>query len=105
MEMIVLVLIMAVTVEALVEYGKLFFEAAKKKDLGGVAVMVAALVVAILLCFAVGADFYSALGINFAYQWIGILLTGIFASRGANFVSDLFKKLQNITANKEVSSK
>ena len=54
----------------------------------------------VLLCFGVGADFYAALGVNFNVAWIGIALTGVFASRGANYVSDLVKKLQALGAAK-----
>ena len=96
MEAIVLVLMLAVTVEALVEYGKLLGQAAVSRDYQGLAVMAAALVVAVLLCFATGADFYVALGVQFAYPWVGVLLTGVFASRGANFVSDLIGRLQTV---------
>mgnify|MGYP005760608913 FL=1 len=96
METIVLVLMLAVTVEALVEYGKLLGQAALSRDYQGLSVMAAALVVAVLLCFATGADFYAALGVHFAYSWVGVLLTGVFASRGANFVSDLLSRLNSI---------
>ena len=44
--------------------------------------------------------FYAALGVNFNVAWLGIALTGIFASRGANYVSDLVKKLQALGAAK-----
>ena len=54
-----------------------------------------------LLCFAVGADFYTALGVEFAFPWVGTLLTGIFASRGANFVSDLIGRLRAAGAGAE----
>ncbi len=58
-----------------------------------------ALILSVLLCFAVGADFYAVLNVQFTLPWVGCLLTGIFASRGANFVSDLFKKLQTLGDN------
>ena len=93
MNMLVLVLMMAVTVEALVEYGKTLGKAILEKQYKTAATQGAA-VLSVLLCFAVGADFYAALGVEFAVPWIGVLLTGIFASRGANYVSDLVKKLQ-----------
>ena len=59
-----------------------------------------AVALGVLLCFGVGADFYAALGVNFNVAWLGIALTGIFASRGANYVSDLVKKLQALGAAK-----
>lgn len=52
------------------------------------------------LCFSAGADFYAALGVSFNAAWLGVALTGVFASRGANYVSDLVKKLQALGAAK-----
>ena len=37
-----------------------------------------------------------AMGLSFSVPGIGIVLTGIFASRGANYVSDLVRKLRDI---------
>ena len=89
MNMIVLVLMMAVTVEALVEYAKTFGRAIIEKQWKTAATQAGAVALGVLLCFGVGADFYAALGVNFNVAWIGIALTGVFASRGANYVSDL----------------
>ena len=53
---------------------------------------------------AIGSEFayfYAALGVNFNMAWLGIALTGVFASRGANYVSDLVKKLQALGAHVE----
>lgn len=94
MENILLIMMLAVTVEALVEYGKMLGRAVTTKDYHGLAAMVSALIVSVLLCFATGADFYTELGVQFTYPWVGVLLTGIFASRGANFVNDLIQKLR-----------
>ena len=96
MDMVVLVLMMAVTVEGLVEYGKTVGKAVLNKQYKTVVTQGVAVVLSVLLCFAVGADFYSPLGVQFATPWVGCLLTGIFASRGANFISDLFKRLQSL---------
>ena len=94
MNMVVLVLMMAVTVEALVEYGKSIGKAIIAGEAKTAITQLSAVLISVLLCFAVGADFYSALGVTFAWPWVGNLLTGLFASRGANFVSDLIGKLQ-----------
>lgn len=99
MDMIVLVLMMAITVEGLVEYGKTVGKAMLDKQYKIAITQGAALILSVLLCFAVGADFYSVLNVQFTLPWVGCLLTGIFASRGANFVSDLFKKLQTLGSN------
>ena len=97
--MIVLVLMMAVTVEGLIEYGKTVGKAMLDKQYKTAITQGVALILSVLLCFAVGADFYSVLNVQFTLPWVGGLLTGIFASRGANFVSDLFKKLQALGSN------
>ena len=97
MSTIVLVLIIAITVEALIEYAKTVAKAVLEKQYKVGITQGVAIIVSVLLCFAVEVDFYAALGVTFAAPWIGILLTGIFASRGANFVSDLFKKLQSLS--------
>ena len=100
MNMIVLVLMMAVTVEALIEYAKTFGKAITEKQWKTAATQAGAVALGVLLCFGVGADFYAALGVNFNVAWLGIALTGVFASRGANYVSDLVKKLQALGAAK-----
>lgn len=46
----------------------------------------------------IGAGAGGALGVAFAVPWVGTVLTGIFASRGSNYISDLAKRLQNILA-------
>ena len=96
MDKMVLVLMMAVTVEGLVEYGKSVWAASEAKDFKAVVLQGAALALSVGLCFAAGADFYAALGVGFAFPYIGTVLTGIFASRGANYLSDLLGRLQNI---------
>lgn len=94
MDMILLTLMMAVTVEGLIEYIKTFCKAMAAKAWKTAGTQAAAVALGVGLCFAVGADFYAALGVTFAAPWLGCLLTGVFASRGANYVSDLLKRLQ-----------
>lgn len=101
MDMILLTLMMAVTVEGLVEYGKSFGKAVIGKAWKTAGTQAAAVALGVLLCFAVGADFYAVLEVTFAAPWLGCLLTGVFASRGANYVSDLIKKLQSFGAAEE----
>ena len=42
----------------------------------------------------VGADMFAVLGVEFSAPWIGVLLTGVFASRGSNYVNDLIGKIR-----------
>jgi len=94
MTSIILIIVLAVTVEALVEYVKTIMGAEKNT----IIIQMAALAVSVALCLASGADLYAFLGVSFVYPEIGVILTGVFASRGANYVSDLIKKLQNVGA-------
>lgn len=92
---IVLAMVIAVTVEALVEYGRSAL-AAWKDAKRAILLQTAAVVVSVGLCILVDADIYRALGIVFAWQPIGWVLTGIFSARGANFISDLVGRLRNL---------
>ena len=93
MDKIALIIMLAVTVEALVEYGKSIGKAFADKQAKTAITQLCAVAVSILLCGVAGADMYAAIGVPFAWPWVGVVLTGIFASRGANFVSDLIGKL------------
>lgn len=94
MENIVLILIMAIVVEALVEYGKTIGKAFTAGEAKTAVTQIMAIVVAVMLCLVANANLFSALGINLGYEWVGVVLTGIFASRGSNYVSDLVKRIQ-----------
>lgn len=98
MQMILLAIVMAVTVEALIEYGKQIAKALSSGEIKTAATQVGSILLGVLLCLAVGADVYGALDVAFAAPWVGTVLTGIFASRGSNYISDLAKRLQNILA-------
>lgn len=83
-----LIILLAVTVEGLVEYGK---EIAQK-DMPWE--QIAAIVVAVFLAVVAGADLYALLGVSFMVPYVGMVLTGIFLSRGANYIADFASKLQ-----------
>ena len=89
MDKIALVLMLAVTAEALVEYGKSLAAAFGGGDYKAAVLQLCAAVVGVLLCVLSGADMYAALGVPFSLPAVGMVLTGIFASRGANFVGDI----------------
>ena len=54
---------------------------------------IGALVVSILICVLVGIDLFSLLGLTMSVPYVGSVLTGILMSRGANFIHDLFNKI------------
>ena len=94
MDKLVLVLMLAVTVEALIEYTKSIIKAFTDKCYKCAVMQLCAMVISIVLCVLANADMYAALGGPFSVPGIGMVLTGIFASRGANFVSDLIGRLR-----------
>ena len=84
---LVIVFLLAVIVEALIDYattifmkveGKLVIEWKK----------IAAIVLGIFLAIAANADFLTPAGLAFNIPYVGVILTGIFLSRGSNYVSD-----------------
>lgn len=93
MEKFFLVFAVIVVVEAFVEYAStivdLFTEHAYKKA----AKQLGAIAVAVFLCFQCNADIFALCGLHFALPWLGTALTGIFGSRGSNYLSDLIKRL------------
>lgn len=95
MSKFLLILMLAITVEALVQYLKTILQTLQSKEYKTAMTQAVAIAISVLLCFATGADFYSLLGVVFAFPWLGIVLTGIFISRGSNYVADFIKRLQN----------
>lgn len=93
MEGITLIIVLAIVTEALVEYGKSIGRAFAGNDSKTAFTQLAAIVASVLLCFAAGADLFKVVGINFTWPWVGVVLTGILGSRGANYLSDLVSKI------------
>lgn len=94
MNSIILILVMAITVEGLVEYIKSVIVEDKSTKI----IQLSALVASVLLCVASDADIYNFLGVEFILPVIGTILTGIFVSRGTNYISDLITRLQHVRA-------
>ena len=95
MTAIVLMFVFAVTVEAVVQYAKTIMDMVTAKDYKTAITQLAALLAAVSLCVLSGADVYGALGVSFGGAgWLGSVLTGVFASRGANYAADIVKRLQ-----------
>lgn len=86
------VLAMAVTVEALVEYGKSIGVALCGSWKRAV-IQLAAVAAGIGLCLLARADLFAVLGLGFSCPWAGCALTGVLVSRGANYVSELAGRL------------
>ena len=97
MTAIMLMLVLAVTVEALVQYSKTVIYMVAARDYKTAITQLGALLASVALCVLAGADIYAALGVSFGAAGgspIGAVLTGAFASRGANYAADMVKALQ-----------
>ena len=98
MTSIALMMVSAVTVEALVQYAKTIGSMAVQKQYKTALTQLAALFLSVGLCISADVNVYGVLGVRFAgfasRDWIGLVLTGIFASRGANYAADILKCLQ-----------
>lgn len=96
MQGMVLIIVMAIVVEALIEYAKTIGRAFADGEWKTALTQIAAILLAVLLCFMTGGDLFALVEIEFAWPWLGTLLTGIISSRGANYVSDFVKRLQGV---------
>lgn len=90
----ILVCALAVVTEAIVQYAKEIGKAIGAREWKRVITQAMALVIGIMLCLASGADLFAASGIALQLPYVGIVLTGIIISRGANYVSDLVGRLE-----------
>ena len=85
-------LIIAATLEALWETCKMFWQSGKANiDRIGAAI------IGIFLCLAAGIDFFSMVEVPLAVPYAGAVLSGLLISRGANFVHDLLKLIQDVS--------
>ena len=62
---------------------------------------IGALVVALVLCVGVRLDMLALLGINVTIPFLGVILTGILISRGANFIHDLLVRIGQVGKEQE----
>lgn len=93
MENLLLILVVAVLVEAIWENLKMVWQSGKLN-----VNMIGSLVVSILISILTKIDIFGALGITINI-YVGSALTGIIISRGANFVHDLLTKVNQLKNN------
>ena len=89
-------LIIAASVEALWETLKMFWDG-EKVDLN----RIGSAILGILLCILANVDFFALVGVELSIPIVGVVLSGLLVSRGANFVHDLLKivyEIQNQSA-------
>lgn len=93
MQGIALIIVLAVITEALIEYAKSIGKAITGNNIKAAITQIVAIVISVFMCFAADADLFHVVGITFTHQWIGVVLTGVLGSRGANYISDFIKKI------------
>ncbi|MGI5912602.1 MAG: hypothetical protein ACOX6E_08515 [Syntrophomonadaceae bacterium] len=54
------------------------------------------IIITIIIAFGTGIDFFELVGLPLLLPYIGSILTGIIASRGANILHDLFKIAEEV---------
>ncbi len=90
---ITLLMVLAVLVEALVEYGKTLLHSVSEGGWKTAIIQLTALVAAVTLCVLARADLFAVLDISLGGQLIGCVLTGILTARGSNYMADLMGRL------------
>lgn len=91
-------IIVSVITEALVEYGSTIYKAFVSGEKKTAIKQITAIVIAVILCSSLGLNVFDYVGLHFSFPMIGVVLTGIFASRGANYFSDIIKKINSMRA-------
>ena len=81
------VIILAVMVEAIWENIKRAYTDSLQVSVIG------SLVISIVVCVLTGVDVFEIIGLPIKVAFVGSIFTGVIAARGANFVNDLFTRL------------
>ena len=83
-------IIIAILVEAIWENLKMIWDK-NKLNIN----MLGSLLLSMIICVLAQINIFKIVGIELIVPIMGYLLTGIIVSRGANFVNDLFSRLNN----------
>src|SRR5512143_3072787 len=101
MEQLTQLALVAFLVEALLQTIKPIYDKEKGWDRN----VILALVVGIIVCVLTNTDLFKSVGLQISVPYAGAVLTGLLASRGSNFVHDIFKFMQNKAIASEVPAK
>lgn len=85
------IFVLAVLVEALIEYGKQIVVNRKVQWQH-----VAAILLGVGFALLARVDLFAAIEVHFVVPYIGQVLTGVIFSRGANYVSDFLQKARTV---------
>lgn len=93
-QILALMFMLAIIVEALIDYATTIFTMVDGK-LKVSWKKLASIGLSVFLAIAAGADLLAGVGLVFRIPYVGMVLTGIFFSRGSNYVADLLTLLAN----------
>lgn len=82
--------LVAFLVEALLQTIKPIYD----KETGWNMDKIVSIIVGIVVCLVTNVDLFAELGFVVSVPFLGSILTGVIASRGSNFVHDIFKFVQ-----------
>lgn len=91
---IALVTVLAITVEALVEYAKTLAEGCRSGGWKTLGIQLAALALSVTLCLLARADLFGTLGVQLGGEAVGCVCTGLLAARGSNYIADFLRRVQ-----------
>lgn len=92
------IIIIALLCEAIWESSKMVWQEGKVSiD------RVGAMVVCIFIALISGIDIFVVAGVPLSIPIVGIICTGLLISRGANFIHDLYKKIEDTTKGTDVN--
>ena len=91
-------LVIALLGEAIWETAKMVWQNGKLS-----ADRIGALIVGVALTVGSGLDIFTLVGISLKIPYLGMILTGILISRGANFIHDLLASISNMQQNTKAS--
>ncbi len=87
---LVVAIMLAVVLEAVVEYAKDIFKREFEVE------KFIALIMGLVFAFGAGLDLFVLVGIEFHIPYVGMAIFGLFISKGANVVHDIFDRLLQV---------
>lgn len=88
------VFVAGASVEALWQTLKMFWQDGKMNINN-----IATAILGIFICLYADIDFFKLVGLEFSVPIVGLVLSGLIVSRGANFIHDFLATLENFKTN------
>lgn len=86
------IIAIAIVIEGIVEYAKMFYSSANEVKIS----IVLSVVLSVIASIGFGLDIFAILGIASTIPYLGTVLTGIVIARGSNYIYDLIGKITKI---------